>query len=220
MNQLNSKTRWDREREEAKQQRVSLMLEAAQRVFNRKGLDKATMQDVATEAHMGVATVFRHFPKKDKLIVAVATKIIDSQTETFEEILHRPGTCYERLEQMLDVFIGFVGDHHSENTKLIEAFESYAAQSREPLEDLPVYSAAVGRIQSSLSQILKDGVNDGSLRSDLPLEETIATVTNAFGQFAKKLSLQNSIPMLQPNIEPVKQLEILKSMILSYLKAT
>lgn len=61
---MNSKTRWDRERTEAKQQRVALMLEAAQKVFNRKGLDKATMQDVATEAHMGVATVFRHFPKK------------------------------------------------------------------------------------------------------------------------------------------------------------
>ncbi|GIO65947.1 TetR/AcrR family transcriptional regulator [Paenibacillus cookii] len=220
MDNLNSKTRWDRERTEAKQQRVALMLEAAQKVFNRKGLDKATMQDVATEAHMGVATVFRHFPKKDKLIVAVAIKIIESQTETFEEILRRPGTCYERLEQMLDVFIGFIGEEHSENTKLIEAFESYAAQSREPLEDLPAYHAAVGRIQTSLSQILKDGINDGSLRADVPLEETIATVTNAFGQFAKKLSLQSSIPMLESNIEPVKQLEILKAMILDYLKAT
>ncbi|KHF32711.1 hypothetical protein CM49_05090 [Paenibacillus sp. P1XP2] len=64
MDNLNSKTRWDRERTEAKQQRVALMLEAAQKVFNRKGLDKATMQDVATEAIWGSRRCSVIFRKK------------------------------------------------------------------------------------------------------------------------------------------------------------
>ncbi|MWV45186.1 TetR family transcriptional regulator [Paenibacillus sp. HJL G12] len=195
------------------------MIEAAERVFNRKGLDKATMQDISTEAQMGVATVFRYFPKKDKIIVAVATKIVESQLQTFEEVVSRPGTCYEKLERMLDVFIGFIGKEHSENTKLIEAFESYAAQSREPLEDISIYNDALGRIKSALSRIVEDGVNDGSLRSDLPLDEVLATMNNAFGLFAKKLSLQSSIPMLESDIDPARQLEILKDMVLRYVRA-
>jgi len=216
---VNTKTRWDLEREDAKQQRIVLIIEAAERVFNRKGLDKTTMQDIATEAHMGVATVFRHFPKKDKLIVAVATRIVESQIETFDRVVNRQGTCYEKLEQMLDTFIGFIGAEHSQNTKLLEAFESYAAQSTEPLEDLPLYTQAIGQIKSSLSQIVKDGINDGSLRADLPLEETLATVMHAFGLFAKKLSLQNSIPMLESDIDPDRQLLILKRVLLDYLKS-
>ncbi|WP_152393625.1 TetR/AcrR family transcriptional regulator [Paenibacillus guangzhouensis] len=216
---MNTKTRWDLEREDAKQQRIVLIIEAAERVFNRKGLDKTTMQDIATEAHMGVATVFRHFPKKDKLIVAVATRIVESQIETFDRVVNRPGTCYDRLEHMLDTFIGFIGAEHSQNTKLLEAFESYAAQSTEPLEDLPLYTEAIGRIKNSLSQIVKDGINDGSLRADLPLEETLATVMHAFGLFAKKLSLQNSIPMLESDIDPDRQLLILKRVLLDYLKS-
>ena len=217
---MNTKTRYDQEREDAKQHRIVLIIEAAERVFNRKGLDKTTMQDIATEAHMGVATVFRHFPKKDKLIVAVATRIVESQIETFDRVVNLPGTCYEKLEHMLDMFIGFIGAEHSQNTKLLEAFESYAAQSTEPLEDLPMYTEAIGQIKNALSQIVKDGINDGSMRSDLPLEETLATVAHAYGIFAKKLSLQNSIPMLETDIDPIRQLQILKRLFLDYLKSS
>ena len=49
---------------ETRNARTQLIIEAAERVFTHKGIEKATMQDVATEAAMGVATVFRFFPVK------------------------------------------------------------------------------------------------------------------------------------------------------------
>ncbi|MCR8643181.1 TetR/AcrR family transcriptional regulator [Paenibacillus sp. N1-5-1-14] len=218
MKEVVAKTRWQQEREDAKQQRVVLMIDAAERVFNAKGIDKATMQDVATEARMGIATVFRYFPKKDKLIIAVATRIIESQIETFDTIANGQETCYEKLEKILDFFITLIGPAHSKNTKLLEAFESYAAQSTEPLEDLDLYNDAMSRIQSSIMNIIKDGMNDGSIRANLSLDDTIATMTNSFALFAKKLSLQSSIPMLEFKIESAKQLHILKDIFLSYLR--
>ncbi|MEK5373437.1 TetR/AcrR family transcriptional regulator [Paenibacillus sp. FSL P2-0173] len=53
-------------------------MEAAQIVFTNKGFEQATMQEIAKEAGLGVATIFRYFPKKEQLIVSVASKIVQS----------------------------------------------------------------------------------------------------------------------------------------------
>jgi len=44
------------------------ILEAARRVFGRQGLRAATMEQIAKEAGVGVATVYRHFGDKETLI--------------------------------------------------------------------------------------------------------------------------------------------------------
>jgi len=44
-----------------------LLLEAAERVFGHKPFDVATMQDVATEAQIGMQGLYEHFPSKQVL---------------------------------------------------------------------------------------------------------------------------------------------------------
>lgn len=44
------------------------ILEAARRVFGRQGLRATTMEQVAIEAEVGVATVYRHFGDKKSLM--------------------------------------------------------------------------------------------------------------------------------------------------------
>src|SRR5690606_2349450 len=47
------------------------ILEAAARVFIRRGFDGATMQDIAAEADVSTGLIYRYFPGKDDLIVTV-----------------------------------------------------------------------------------------------------------------------------------------------------
>ncbi len=51
------------------------ILQAARRVFGRTGLVNTTMEQVAEEAEVGVATVYRHFGDKDHLVRAVVDEL-------------------------------------------------------------------------------------------------------------------------------------------------
>ncbi|MET3545153.1 AcrR family transcriptional regulator [Paenibacillus favisporus] len=215
---MDPKTRWEQERLEGKKARESSIIEAAERVFNRKGIDKATMRDIAAEDNVGIATVFRYFPKKDKLIVAVATHLISLEEEAFRAIAATPVTGIEKLEALLDHFLNLQLPELSSRSRFLEAFESYAAQQAEPLEDIQQYNDVHRKVSDAFAEIIDSCTRDGSVRSDLPIEETLSTVVNAFGIFSKKLSLQRSIVMFESIVSADVQLDLLKRMFLDYLR--
>jgi AcrR family transcriptional regulator len=66
---------------------VERIIDAAQRVFARAG-SAAVMEDVAAEAGVGVATVYRRFPTKDVLLRAVLDRSFDEFLGTTTEAEH------------------------------------------------------------------------------------------------------------------------------------
>ncbi|WP_169089783.1 TetR/AcrR family transcriptional regulator [Paenibacillus sp. PL91] len=213
---MDPKERYEKERSEGKQQRLFTVLEAAERVFNQKGIEKTTMQDIAADANIGIATLFRYFPKKEKLIVAVATKLLEPMHQRFQYVAELPLSCLEQLEILFDFFIE---DHHHSSIKFMVDFESYASHASEPLEDIHNINAMNRMISSEYSKIIQNGIEDGSIRSDLPVKETLTTLINTFGLFSKKLSLQKNILLFESDLETDHQLAILKNIFMDYLKA-
>src|SRR5258705_9314483 len=59
---------------------IKRIVAAAQRVFARAGAD-AAMDDVATEAGVGIATVYRRFPTKESLLRVVLYRRFDEVVE-------------------------------------------------------------------------------------------------------------------------------------------
>lgn len=51
--------------------RTAEIRDAAMRVFARKGINVATMQDIASEAGISAGAIYRYFPGKDELVRAV-----------------------------------------------------------------------------------------------------------------------------------------------------
>lgn len=66
-------------KEQERQLRRRLLLDAAGRVFGRKPFDEATMQEVAAEAEIGVQGVYEHFPSKQDLY----EQMMSSRAESF-----------------------------------------------------------------------------------------------------------------------------------------
>ncbi|MBI2760511.1 MAG: helix-turn-helix transcriptional regulator [Chloroflexi bacterium] len=52
------------------------LIDAAHEVFRERGID-AEMKEIADRAGVGVGTVYRNFPSKDDLIVAIAREMVD-----------------------------------------------------------------------------------------------------------------------------------------------
>ncbi|CAN5562831.1 TetR/AcrR family transcriptional regulator [soil metagenome] len=77
---------------------LEAVIEAARRLMSTQGLD-AQMDDIASAAGVGVGTVYRHFPTKDDLIVALAEHRFQRLAELATEALAEddPGPAFERF---------------------------------------------------------------------------------------------------------------------------
>ena len=64
-------------------ERTDLILAAATRMFARKGVAAATMQDVAAEAGLSVGAIYRYYPGKEQLVRAVFNRIKDNTRSLF-----------------------------------------------------------------------------------------------------------------------------------------
>ncbi|PRA09473.1 TetR/AcrR family transcriptional regulator [Paenibacillus sp. DR312] len=193
------------------------IIEAAKTVFSHQGFEKSTMQEIATEANLGIATIFRYFPKKEHLIVAVASKIVESEVNAFEEIVYGQGTCYDKLERIFDI-MNFQEAKHQNNSKLIEAFECYVALSKEPLEDIHLYKAQYDKLINLFSKLSGLGELDGSIRKDNDTVDTLITMLHVFGNFSKKMSMLSGIDAFHTQVDPSEQFRILKNLFLEQLK--
>jgi len=63
------------------------ILAAARRCFVRNGFHRTSMQDVFAEAGKSAGAVYRYFPKKEDMIVGVATQNLDDVTEVLHTAL-------------------------------------------------------------------------------------------------------------------------------------
>lgn len=70
-------------------ERRTLILEAARRVFARDGYDGAKTQDIAREAQVSEALVYRHFPSKLALYRAVLRQAFREQDDNWTALAFR-----------------------------------------------------------------------------------------------------------------------------------
>ncbi|MGV2966277.1 TetR/AcrR family transcriptional regulator [Paenibacillus sp. AGC30] len=194
-------------------------MEAAKIAFLNKGFEQATMQDIADEAILGVATIFRYFPRKEQLIVAVASDIVQSEVLVFSDIIRGEGTCYDKLGRLFDSLVFFQQVESQQSSKLIEAFECYVAMSKSPLEDIEMYHSNYQQIIMLCAELAELGQKDGSVRNDANVVETINTMINVFGNFSKKTAMLNGIEAFQTKVDEAEQFNILKNIFLDHLKS-
>jgi len=70
-------------KEREKEARRSMILDAAERIFQSKGIQLATMDDIAREAELAKGTIYLYYRNKDELQLGVMMRAIDILHEEF-----------------------------------------------------------------------------------------------------------------------------------------
>ncbi|MFC0112552.1 TetR/AcrR family transcriptional regulator [Kibdelosporangium aridum] len=91
------------------------LLKAAAEVFAEQGMD-ACVAEIATRAGIGKGTVFRHFPTKDDLAMAVIEDAIDELAAKGRELAQHPDPDAAVLE-----YIGNGVETHLRNRAFVDA---------------------------------------------------------------------------------------------------
>ena len=102
-------------RKEKQEETRRLLLDAAERVFIRSGLQGSSVEEIAAEAGFTRGAFYSNFDSKDELFVELLhTRVYDRYAEMAEAVQQQPGTPRERLrwgiEQVRDVQKGEDGN--------------------------------------------------------------------------------------------------------------
>ncbi|WP_406066436.1 TetR/AcrR family transcriptional regulator [Micromonospora sp. NBC_00860] len=87
------------------------LLDAAAAAFVTSGVD-VPVRDIAVRAGVGVGTIYRHFPSRADLIVAVYRHQIEACAEAGPALLAESETPHVALAKWIDLFVDFLVTKH------------------------------------------------------------------------------------------------------------
>ncbi|MCP3784919.1 TetR/AcrR family transcriptional regulator [Micromonospora sp. A3M-1-15] len=144
-----------RKRADARRNEKAL-LDAASAAFVASGVD-VPVRDIAARAGVGVGTIYRHFPTRAALIVAVYRHQIEACAEAGPALLADSGTPHTALVRWIDLFVDFLITKHG----LAEALQSDAAAFQ------TLHAYFLDRLVPVCDQLLDAAVAAGEIRPDL-----------------------------------------------------
>ena len=83
------------------------LLDAAAAAFVASGVD-APVRDIAVRAGVGVGTIYRHFPTRADLVVAVYRHQVEACVQAGPALLAESDTAYLALTRWVDLFVDFL----------------------------------------------------------------------------------------------------------------
>ncbi len=81
------------------------ILEAAKKVFTKRGFSGARMQEIADEAKINKAMLHYYFRNKEKLFQVILEDTMASIVEKFGQALESEGTVMEKFENIIEAYI-------------------------------------------------------------------------------------------------------------------
>jgi AcrR family transcriptional regulator len=143
---------------------IGTLLEAAMKVFATSGVD-APAREIADKAGVGVGTLYRHFPQRSDLIVAVFRNEVDACAEAAPALAaeHEPG---DALDLWLRRYIDFIAAKRGLSAALHSGNPAFEA--------LPIYFQ--DKLRPALRGLLEAAAKAGNARADIDPAELLLAV--------------------------------------------
>ncbi|MGC4861088.1 TetR/AcrR family transcriptional regulator [Micromonospora sp. DT41] len=163
-----------RKRADARRNEATL-LDAAASAFIASGVD-VPVREIASRAGVGVGTIYRHFPTRADLIVAVYRHQVEACAEAGPTLLASSSTPYAALAQWIDLFVDFLVTKHGlaaalqSDNAAFQTLHAYFLDRLVPVcAELLAAAAAAGEIDPDVGAlVLLRGVGNLCIGADDP----------------------------------------------------
>lgn len=145
------------------------LLEAATAAFTAADGRPVSLESIARDAGVGIGTLYRHFPTREALVEATYRTELAEVAEAAGRLLerHPPATA---LRRWMDRYASFVAAKRGMAESLHAMFDSGAVARNETRDSI------VGAVEL----LLRAGVDDGSLRADVPADDVVSSLIGIF----------------------------------------
>jgi AcrR family transcriptional regulator len=148
------------------QRNMDALLDAALAVFTTSGVD-APVREIAERAGVGVGTLYRHFPQRSDLVVAVFCHEVDACADAAPTLAAKHGPS-EALDLWMQRYVDFLAAKRG---------LAAALHSGDPaFETLPAYFRK--RLVPALRSLLEAAAAAGEVRADVEPDELLTAVAS------------------------------------------
>jgi AcrR family transcriptional regulator len=162
-------------KEREKEQRRNLIIDAAEQIFFKKGIENSTMDDVATEAELSKGTLYLYFKSKEDIQFAIAMRGSEILKEMMQKRLSKNKTGYENLLELADISIDF-SNKHKHYYEFFLFFQSTDFEKLNLEESRIIKYLTEQSPLAIVQECVMKGIRDKSLRSDIKADIFAATL--------------------------------------------
>ena len=203
-----------------KQNNISSAVDAGCELFRERGIDSVKMTEIARKAKIGIASLYRYFDTKEKLVIACAVKMWEEvigeilpnyQSEEFASL-----NGFERIEHIFRVY-RILCNKYKDFVKFVAVFDSYCLNNKVEPSKLADYEQIITTLYRFFSDAFDCGVDDGSIKQGIDKKQYYLTCNHALMAVVQKL-VSGEI-LSQDNFADSSEVDIMTDIFLSYIKA-
>lgn len=150
-------------KEREKIQRRNVIVDAAERVFFKEGIEKASMDQVASEAELSKGTLYLYFKSKEELHKAIVVRGFITLKRKLKEASIGAENGLESVKAISKAYIAFSKEYMGYFDAILyyqnDQFDKRNMGSQHSMESLEGGNSVIG----VLINALKRGIDDGSI---------------------------------------------------------
>jgi AcrR family transcriptional regulator len=159
-----------------------------------RGIDRVTIAEIVTAAGIRASTLYEYFSNKDEIVWAIVEEFMVQGSESVREALEK--VSGPALAKITALFLAFEDEltQHPERVRFMAQFDAMYARDWSVDRLLAVEDRIMPGRFDVLADLIREGMADGSLRSDLNPELTMHSIVNAvIGMQRRLASLGNRV---------------------------
>ena len=197
-----------------KEAKLNLIIESAQKLFFKKGIASVTIKDIAKDAGIGEATIYRHFQKKQNIVLASVLKLKEKVLKGYFD-LSKGKTGFEKVEIFYSSYLN-IFKNSPEYFYFINEFDAYMCMEEEA--SLGEYEKEIDTFKAQYFEAYELGLKDQSIRKIDSIETFYFSTTHALLELCKKLSVTRDLLEQDKRGAKAAEIECLIKIILDSLK--
>ena len=155
-------------RSDARRNRDKL-LEVATAAFAAAEGRPVSLESIARDAGVGIGTLYRHFPNREALVEAIyRTELAEVAAAAEQQLTRHPPKV--ALRRWMDRYASFVAAKRGMAESLHAMFDSGAMEPSKTRDS----------ITGAVDLLLRAGVSDGTLRSDVQADDVVSSLIGIF----------------------------------------
>jgi AcrR family transcriptional regulator len=171
------------------------ILDAASTLFDERGIDRVTMAEITSASGVQPSTMYQYFSGKDDIVWAILGELMQESSGQASRRIDGASNAFARLTALLD----FMADelaHNQVKVRFMAQFDAMYARDWPAQRLLTLESQINPQGFQFFTKLIREGIADGSLRSDLDPELTMHAVINAvIGAQRRLASLGNKVEL-------------------------
>ena len=203
-------------KEREKEHRKEEIVDAAEKLFFEKGLQIATVDEIAEAAELSKGTIYIYYKSKEDLYLAVVMRGLEILYNMFKAKIREDSDVVKQMMDLQETFLEFFEKHrrYFRMMHFLQAPQFHKQVSEEMMRECSLENQKIWSITTAL---LERGIKEGILIPNLNAVEIAIILWSSATQLLMRIDMESDRWMENMNIDLRRVLRTSNSLILGSL---